>query len=73
VIQADGQVWRQEYDLRGNLTAEVDPTGARVSYRHGESGALSAITDAAGRLMLLETNVAGMIIATTDAAGDTTR
>ncbi|WP_289922374.1 DUF6531 domain-containing protein [Streptomyces sp. S.PB5] len=73
VVQADDHVWHMEYDTRGNLTAETDPTGARIGYRYADNGALAAITDAAGRTAALATDAAGMPVASTDAEGWTTR
>ncbi|MFI1020752.1 DUF6531 domain-containing protein [Streptomyces olivaceus] len=72
-VLADGHTWHAEYDSRGNLTSETDPSGARVGYVYRDDGALLKVIDALGRTALLEPDAAGLQLMVTDAEGGVTR
>ena len=72
-VEADGAVWRQDFDERGNLLAVTDPRGAVTRYSYDDRGRLTAITDALGRTTRVTLDDAGLAVAATDPGGVTTR
>jgi len=73
LTDALGQVTAFEYDAQGNLTATVDPTGARTTLAYNTVGQPTSVTDALGNTTSFEYDLVGNLIATGDPLGNTTR
>ena len=72
LTDVDGATWQQEYDPRGNRTAQVDPAGHATQYTYDECGHLASVTNALGDTTRVRCDTAGLPLEITDPLGATT-
>ncbi|WP_437338355.1 RHS repeat-associated core domain-containing protein [Sorangium sp. So ce394] len=64
---------RLEYDALGNITAYVDPTGARWAWQRDADGRVIAAVDPLGAVTRYESDPAGQLVAEADPLGNEIR
>jgi RHS repeat-associated protein len=69
---ADNPRFKWEYDSLGRMTAKIDPSGLRTSYRYDAAGHLMSIQDGRGE-QTFTYDAIGNRVTETDALGRTTR
>ena len=62
-----------QYDARGNLVAEVDPSGAETRYLYDERGQIAAVINANGGVTRRAYDEHGQLILHVDCSGNPTR
>ncbi|MFE5894936.1 RHS repeat-associated core domain-containing protein [Streptomyces sp. NPDC056462] len=71
-VLSGGEVWRQEYDARGNRTSVTAPDTTTTRFTHDDHGAVASVIDAMGNEQRIVNDDAGLPLAVTDPAQNTT-
>ncbi|MGH3311891.1 MAG: putative T7SS-secreted protein, partial [Streptomyces sp.] len=73
IREADGAVWRNEFDEHGNRIAATDPAGQITRYAYDAHGNLAGVTNALGETTRVRCDKAGLPVEITDPLGAITR
>lgn len=73
ILDAEGGIWKRDYDDQDHLIEEIDPLGHRIEYGYDKSGRPVRVTDAKGGIKELTYTSAGQLASHTDCSGKTTQ
>jgi len=69
ILDAEGGIWKRDYNAQGHLVEETDPRGNKTQYAYDKVGRPVEVTDAKGGVKKLAYNPDGQLARYTDCSG----
>ncbi|WP_435370383.1 RHS repeat-associated core domain-containing protein [Acinetobacter indicus] len=65
----EGNIWKREYDAKGNISKEINPLGHITQYKYNNDNQLIEVIDAKGGNKKIQYNELGQMTSYTDCSG----
>ncbi|WP_436862113.1 RHS repeat-associated core domain-containing protein [Acinetobacter haemolyticus] len=65
----EGNIWKREYDAKGNISKEINPLGHITQYKYNNDNQLIEVIDAKGGSKKIQYNELGQMTSYTDCSG----
>lgn len=66
IKDAEGSIWKREYDTQGNVSKEINPLGQITQYKYNNDSQLIEVIDAKGGVKKIQYNELGQMISYSD-------